>query len=236
MKPTQVHVGMYNFGSPRVGNGNFSFLFDNMVPNAFRIVVDGDIVTGIPPKTSRYKHVGTTVVVDGEGTGSIIIDPSFVERRLQFSSKNSVRAHYLTYYRGGLSGAIRASEEIREINRCKRARLVTAKRNIFLFPTSASRKTEQSDATIDEIDSKGPQRPHFLERGDEGDFEKQMDDIMSTRIPTKNADNSIMQSVRSIIWQKEEIPPVENSAHVSFDDPSAGSKLKMQVIGRDDAC
>eukprot|EP01035_Chromulina_nebulosa_P018490 gene18490-24205_t len=48
------------------------------VPNSFRVIVDGDLVTRLPP--SGYSHIGTAAVVDSLGSGSIIIDPSFVER------------------------------------------------------------------------------------------------------------------------------------------------------------
>ena len=71
-----------------------------MVPNSFRVVVDGDLVTGLPP-TRGYRHVGTSVVVDSAGAGSIIIDPSFVESWLRIQSKSSVANHSLVMYRKG---------------------------------------------------------------------------------------------------------------------------------------
>jgi len=36
------------------------------------------MVTGLPPY--GYKHVGTAVIVDGKGSGSLVIDPNFMER------------------------------------------------------------------------------------------------------------------------------------------------------------
>ena len=108
----QVRVTMYNYGSPRVGNGNFAQLFDRIVPDGFRVVVDGDIVTGIP--SYRYKHVGTLVLIDDLGVGSIIIDPSFVERRLRLQNRSSVTVHSLLFYRSGLKGIIDSAAYMRQ--------------------------------------------------------------------------------------------------------------------------
>ena len=85
-----------------MGNSAFVQLYDKIVPNSFRVVVDGDIVPGLPP-TRGYRHVGTSVVVDSEGFGSIIIDPSFVERWLRMStaSLEAKRKHSLVTYKIG---------------------------------------------------------------------------------------------------------------------------------------
>lgn len=48
---------MYNFGSPRVGNAPFAQLFDKFVPDGFRVVVDGDIVSSVPYSNAGFKHV-----------------------------------------------------------------------------------------------------------------------------------------------------------------------------------
>lgn len=96
--PRRVQVTMYNFGSPRVGNRQvcaadkifrrytcfidccyafqpqFAVQYNRVVPDSFRVVVDGDVVTAVPG--AWYKHVGTEVVIDSESnTGTIIIDP-----------------------------------------------------------------------------------------------------------------------------------------------------------------
>lgn len=77
----------------------------------FVIVVDGDIVTGIPK--GNYKHVGTEILIDSSGAGTIIIDPSFVESRLQKSNKTSIEAHSLQSYKHGLYG-IKTSTEYQQ--------------------------------------------------------------------------------------------------------------------------
>ena len=93
----KVKLTMYNFGSPRVGNGFFALLYNRCVPDSFRTVIDGDLVTSMPP--TGYRHIGTQAVVDNLGAGSIIIDPSFIERRLRTHTKSSVSVHSLLVYR-----------------------------------------------------------------------------------------------------------------------------------------
>lgn len=99
---------MYNFGSPRVGNRGFAQMFDRMIRSSFRVVVDGDLVTGLPP--AGYKHIRTSVLIDGGGSGSIILDPSLVEKRLRAHSRASVAAHSLIVYKRGLMGIKMATE------------------------------------------------------------------------------------------------------------------------------
>lgn len=98
----KIKAIMYNYGSPRLGNYRFAQLYDKIVPHSFRIVVDGDIVVGLPP--SGYRHIGTEIIIDSLGSGSIIIDPSFVERWLRTQKKTSLSAHSLLVYRKGLFG------------------------------------------------------------------------------------------------------------------------------------
>lgn len=76
--------------------------------------MDGDIVSGLPP-TMGYQHIGTEVVIDKFCSGSIIIDPSFVERRLRTSTKNSVTAHILALYKQSLVAIRDASMYIQQI-------------------------------------------------------------------------------------------------------------------------
>lgn len=108
----KIKVFMYNFGSPKVGNGNFVSFYDRMVPASYRVVVDGDLVAALPPQ-SNYSHVGTEILIDSMGAGSIIIDPSFVERWLRTHMKSSVAVHSLLVYRKGLLGIKLAAEFMR---------------------------------------------------------------------------------------------------------------------------
>lgn len=107
----KVKATMYNFGCPRVGNRQFASEYNQLCPDSFRIVVDGDFFTSIP-KTG-FIHAGTEVVVDSKGAGSIIVDPSFVEQWLRSKVKNSLRVHLMGYYRIGLDGVKKATEFLR---------------------------------------------------------------------------------------------------------------------------
>ncbi|CAM9904664.1 unnamed protein product [Phaeothamnion confervicola] len=75
----EVKLKMYSFGAPRIGNSLFAAHYGEAVPDSFRVVVDGDFVPGVP--TWWYTHVGKKVVIDGKGRGSLIIAPSFIEKR-----------------------------------------------------------------------------------------------------------------------------------------------------------
>jgi len=111
----RIHVSMYNFGSPRVGNSAFAELFDKQVPDGFRVVVDGDPVPGVPFSSAGFKHVGTEVLIDSIGAGSITIDSSFIERRLRGRMKAQVSVHGLGSYRKGLKGVKDASKSMQEL-------------------------------------------------------------------------------------------------------------------------
>lgn len=110
LSPKVLNVTMYNYGSPRVGNHSFQKEYDKWVPDSFRIVVDGDIIPGIPPSrflNKAYKHVGTEILIDGlNQSGLVIIDPSFIEMSLRARSKTSVVGHSLITYRNGLNSVV----------------------------------------------------------------------------------------------------------------------------------
>jgi len=98
---------MYSFGSPRIFNLALSQRYSKLIPDSFRVVAEGDLVTNLPPPYF-YKHVGTEVVVDGVGSGSLVIDPSFMERRLRIHSKRRLGEHRLNCYRRALEGCMAA--------------------------------------------------------------------------------------------------------------------------------
>jgi len=98
-------IVMYNFGSPRVGNNVFRKAYNRLVPHSFRVVVDGDIVTGIPPRTF-YQHLGTEVIIDGDGGGNFIVDPSVVEKKFQARPRANAIVHHLDYYNKGIRGIL----------------------------------------------------------------------------------------------------------------------------------
>jgi len=55
------NVSSYTFGSPRVGNYNFSRLYGKLVPNTFRLVNNRDIVPTVPLVEMGFWHVTTEV-------------------------------------------------------------------------------------------------------------------------------------------------------------------------------
>lgn len=96
-----MKVTMYNFGGPRVGNPTFVRHYNGCVPTSYRVVMDGDIVPGVPDFWGLYQHVGTEISIDQEG--NLIVDPSFVEKKLHVSSKRKVASHPTHVYRAGMA-------------------------------------------------------------------------------------------------------------------------------------
>jgi hypothetical protein len=102
--PRADDVVLYTFGSPRTGNRVVARMFNARVPLAYRLVSDGDFVTGLPRSLIlTYKHVGTQIVLDR--FGNVIVDPSFIETEFRGRRKTSLRAHAMNAYRRGLINA-----------------------------------------------------------------------------------------------------------------------------------
>ncbi|PXF40912.1 Lipase [Gracilariopsis chorda] len=61
-----------SYGAPKVGNLNFARMYNDLVPNSFRVINDTDIISRMPrsvsgEKISKYKHSGRTVLVNRQG-------------------------------------------------------------------------------------------------------------------------------------------------------------------------
>jgi predicted lipase len=54
-------IFLVNFGSPRVGNLEFTKFFEENIKNSFRIVNFKDMVPHLPPEDIGFKHIGTEV-------------------------------------------------------------------------------------------------------------------------------------------------------------------------------
>ena len=102
-------VTLYTFGSPRVGNAALAHEMESMIENYFRVEIDGDVVTQMPPP-GFYVHAGTQVMVDSEGAGSIIVKPTIVEAQLVGTSGSSLANHGLDKYRSCLEACFEDSE------------------------------------------------------------------------------------------------------------------------------
>ncbi|KAJ9455896.1 Lipase [Diplonema papillatum] len=72
---------VYAYASPRVGNFAFAASYDTFVPETFRINVNGDPVTNIPPSfgLTRYRHAGTEVQLGRGETASWCIAPTWLD-------------------------------------------------------------------------------------------------------------------------------------------------------------
>ena len=228
-KHARIKVGLYTYGSPRVGNGNFVELFNQHVPNAFRTVVDGDVVSGVPPRTSGYKHVGTNVVIDGLGSGTIIVDPSFIERQFKNSSRNSIKSHFLTVYRAGLLGVKECSLEYQ--NQCMINKSHSTTFNSKLdYHSSRMIDNNLNNANYDEGISRSSSR--VLDNEAVSDYERRMERAMpqsSDSRPMMVNIRSLIGSVRSISTSNDNYNDFENSSVDATDKGSVNIKLSRPV-------
>ena len=64
-----IIIVLINYCESRVGNPVFAQYYNKHIPCSYRIVVDGDLVTNLPP--TKYKHVGTEILIDGVGHGVV---------------------------------------------------------------------------------------------------------------------------------------------------------------------
>jgi hypothetical protein len=103
-------LSLYMYGSPRVGNVKFATSMEKKMKNIFRIQVNGDLVTMMPKFVGFYRHFGTAVIVDEEETGSIILEPTLIERSLLQKSTGSVANHSLDKYRACLEACFEPAE------------------------------------------------------------------------------------------------------------------------------
>ncbi len=66
----------------------------------------------MPP--SGYAHIGTEVIIDGNCSGSIIVDPSFVEKQFKSKRKVGISVHSLVVYRNSLASIRQASNFVKD--------------------------------------------------------------------------------------------------------------------------
>lgn len=95
-----MDVVSVTFGSPRVGNHLFASQYNDAVVHTWRIVFEGDFITGIPKLLWVYKHLGIEVEIDRHG--NMVVDPSFVEKQFRVSSRRRFASHSMYAYRDGL--------------------------------------------------------------------------------------------------------------------------------------
>jgi triacylglycerol lipase len=72
-------MGVYTYGSPRVGNGPFSRTYNSVLGHrTFRLVNDRDPVPRLPWVWGTYRHAGTEVFLPRDG--GLEIDPPWYAR------------------------------------------------------------------------------------------------------------------------------------------------------------
>ena len=138
--PSSLHLSLYSYGSPKVGNASWVELYNKAVPDTFRrvyyfiiynctyfitlyvffyidndrIVADGDIIPGLSP-LPNYSHTGNEVLIDDLGdSGTIIVNPTYIEKTLIQKTKASVAAHSLDAYMNGLENVMLAAQQQRD--------------------------------------------------------------------------------------------------------------------------
>eukprot|EP00563_Minutocellus_polymorphus_P012378 CAMPEP_0181066466 /NCGR_PEP_ID=MMETSP1070-20121207/25342_1 /TAXON_ID=265543 /ORGANISM="Minutocellus polymorphus, Strain NH13" /LENGTH=1404 /DNA_ID=CAMNT_0023147035 /DNA_START=41 /DNA_END=4255 /DNA_ORIENTATION=- len=112
----QPPIAVYTFGQPRLGNRAFTRLYKQRVPHTFRLVNEGDPITGLPVATCGgfYKHAGLEVALDEGCTGNILVGPTVVETMFRFSKvRTNMGAHSMEQYRDNLESAL-SIEELHE--------------------------------------------------------------------------------------------------------------------------
>lgn len=97
---TQRPVTVFTFGGPRVGGPKFRATYDKLVPNSYRVVVDGDPVARIPGTFLNYEHVGKLLQLDQDGSQ---LPPEDIQSSAFFQMLDFAK-HILPSYYGTLNG------------------------------------------------------------------------------------------------------------------------------------
>jgi len=82
------------FGSPRVGNRSFRWVYVQLRVTNWRLVAGGDLISRLPKL--GYKHVGRRVAISAEG--SLFVDPDALETRLWHRPAASIVHHRKATY------------------------------------------------------------------------------------------------------------------------------------------
>lgn len=83
--------GLYTYGSPRVGNGDFKdrLTAEGLAARTYRIVNNTDVIAKVPPKVV-YRHVGALKLIDAKGHLTNVDDESQIaDDAAEFDFKES---------------------------------------------------------------------------------------------------------------------------------------------------
>eukprot|EP00172_Hildenbrandia_rubra_P001245 Plantae.Rhodophyta-Hildenbrandia_rubra.ctg17902.p1 GENE.Plantae.Rhodophyta-Hildenbrandia_rubra.ctg17902~~Plantae.Rhodophyta-Hildenbrandia_rubra.ctg17902.p1 ORF type:complete len:675 (-),score=48.16 Plantae.Rhodophyta-Hildenbrandia_rubra.ctg17902:792-2816(-) len=92
LEPNELFVS--SFGAPRVANASFRRIYNERVPNHWRIVIGPDIVTKLPKV--GYQHVGKKVLLTA--AGELFIDPNSLEMKHWHGDPASILYHRKASY------------------------------------------------------------------------------------------------------------------------------------------
>jgi hypothetical protein len=95
---TQRPVTVFTFGQPRVGGEKFRKAYEELVPDSYRVVVDGDPIPRTPGSLIDYEHVGKLLQLDKEG---VQLAPDDINSKALFQLLD-FRKHILKSYYGAL--------------------------------------------------------------------------------------------------------------------------------------
>jgi hypothetical protein len=108
--PPSFTLILYTYGAPRIGNIAFCQRVESIIPNLFRVEVDGDIICRMPSWLGMYRHCGVHIMVDSEERGNLIVNPTVVESQLLRRSNGTTAHHTLSKYRECLESCFLSHE------------------------------------------------------------------------------------------------------------------------------
>jgi hypothetical protein len=96
---TQRPVTVFTFGQPRVGGKEFRAAYEELVPDTYRVVVDGDPIPRTPGTLIDFEHMGNLLQLDGDGAQ---LPPDDINSNALFQLLD-FRKHLLKSYFGALN-------------------------------------------------------------------------------------------------------------------------------------
>ena len=95
---TQRPVTVFTFGQPRVGGKEFREAYEELVPDSYRVVIDGDPIPRTPGTLIDFEHMGQLLQLDGDGAQ---LPPDDINSNALFQLLD-FRKHLLKSYFGSL--------------------------------------------------------------------------------------------------------------------------------------
>ena len=112
----QRSVNLYTYGSPRVGLSDFRVAHEEIVPNSYRIVINGDPIARVPGSILDYEHSGLLFQISEFGSQ---VNPTEIQSDALFQAFDFPK-HYLMSIHQGLTAFYEscASPDEQKINEC----------------------------------------------------------------------------------------------------------------------